>query len=245
VANANAPKINGHQTDAPKTEDVPKLVPRTTVNTPAQTAQDAPKIEDPPPPAKLQPAVSSPSTAPPTVAQTAAAEGPQTPGETDRLQPKRNQATPPPAAQPADPQPARPRTLRQALAQRDQTPGVQMQQEGGVPQHAFTSSLDAKATPFGEYDAAIIDAVSQRWYELLESRRFAQDRTGKVMLRFRLKSDGSVIEMQTVENTVGELLGYLCQESIEEAAPFAKWPPDMVRMIGSNYREVTFTFYYY
>ena len=51
--------------------------------------------------------------------------------------------------------------------------------------------------------------------------------------------------MQTLENTVGELLGYLCQEAIEEAAPFAKWPPDMVRMIGANYREITFTFYYY
>ncbi len=120
-----------------------------------------------------------------------------------------------------------------------------MQQDGGVPRHAFTSSLDAKATPFGEYDAAIIEAVSQRWYDLLDSRRFAQDRNGKVMLRFKLKSDGSVIEVQTLENTVGDLLGYLCQEAIEEAAPFAKWPPDMVRMIGANYREVTFTFYYY
>jgi hypothetical protein len=182
------------------------------------------------------------------VAQTEAAEVPQTPGETARLQPKRNQATPSPTptAKPSsDPQPERPRTLRQALAQRDQSPGMQMQQAGGVPQHAFTSSLDAKATPFGEYDAAIIDAVSSRWYQLLESRRFAEDRTGKVTLRFKLKSDGSVIEMETVENTVGELLGYLCQESIEEAAPFAKWPPDMVRMIGSNFREVTFTFYYY
>ena len=65
------------------------------------------------------------------------------------------------------------------------------------------------------------------------------------MLQFKLKPDGSVIEMQTTDNSVGELLGYLCQEAIEEAAPFAKWPPDMVRMIGANYREITFTFYYY
>jgi hypothetical protein len=51
--------------------------------------------------------------------------------------------------------------------------------------------------------------------------------------------------METLENNVGEVLGYLCQESVEEAAPFAKWPPDMVRMIGQNYRDITFTFYYY
>ena len=80
---------------------------------------------------------------------------------------------------------------------------------------------------------------------MLDSRRFAQDRSGKVILRFKLKSDGTIIEMQTLENNVGQLLGYLCQEAIEEAAPFAKWPQDMVAMIGSNYREITFTFYYY
>jgi hypothetical protein len=50
--------------------------------------------------------------------------------------------------------------------------------------------------------------------------------------------------MQMVDNTVGELLGYLCQEAIEEAAPFAKWPPDMVRLFGTNSRPVTFTFDY-
>jgi len=120
-----------------------------------------------------------------------------------------------------------------------------MQQDGGAARHAMWSSLDVKATPFGDYDRAIIEAVSQRWYDLLDNHRYAEDRDGKVMLRFKLKPDGSVIEMETLENNVGEVLGYLCQESVEEAAPFAKWPPDMVRMIGQNYRDITFTFYYY
>jgi len=97
-------------------------------------------------------------------------------------------------------------------------PGRKMQQAGGVPRRAMWSSLDAKATPFGDYDRAIIEAVSQRWYDLLDSRRFAQDRSGKVILRFKLKPDGTIIEMQTTDNTVGELLGYLCHEAIEEAA---------------------------
>jgi hypothetical protein len=47
------------------------------------------------------------------------------------------------------------------------------------------------------------------------------------------------------ENTVGDVWGYLCQESIEESAPFAKWPTDMVRKIGANYLQVSYTFYYY
>jgi hypothetical protein len=71
------------------------------------------------------------------------------------------------------------------------------------------------------------------------------DRTGKVTLQFKLKSDGNVVEMQTIENTVGTLLGSVCRSSIEEAAPFAPWPADMQRMIGANFREITFTFYYY
>jgi len=48
-----------------------------------------------------------------------------------------------------------------------------------------------------------------------------------------------------LENTVGELLGYVCAESVSEAAPFGKWPADMKRMINANFREITFTFYYY
>ena len=120
-----------------------------------------------------------------------------------------------------------------------------MQQDGGVPRRAMWSSLDVKATAFGDYDRELIEAVQQRWDDLLDNHRYAEDRDGKVILRFKLKPDGTVIEMQTLDNNVGEVLGYLCQEAIEEAAPFAKWPPDMVRMIGTNYRDITFTFYYY
>jgi len=253
TANTTAPKINGAQTYMPKTEDAARPTKAATPETPKpaektppaeetppakETPKDAAKPDNAPKYSSLQPSMPAPT--PPDDRP----EGPQTPGETDRPRPKPATPTPTPATTAATP-PVRPRTLKQALAQRDQLPGQQMKQEGGVPRHNMTSSLDVKATPFGEYDRAIIEAVSQRWYDLLDQKRFAQDRNGRVTLRFKLKSDGSVIEMRTLDNTVGELLGYLCQESVEEAAPFAKWPPDMVRMIGANYREVTFTFYYY
>ena len=143
------------------------------------------------------------------------------------------------------PQP-RPRTLNQARAQQaNRLPGVQMRQDGGVRRLEIGPSLDVKATAFGAYDAAIVEAVSQRWYDLLDSRQFAQDRTGKVTLRFRLNYDGTVTGMEVPENTVGDLLSLVCREAIEESAPFAPWPGDMRRMVGQNYREITFTFYYY
>lgn len=220
-ANANVPVITGKQKDVPKTEDVPKLVKKD---------ETSPKPDNSSPFNKLQPS-------PPKPAQTEATETPQKPGETDLLKPKKETTTPT--------QLERPRTLNQALAMRHQLPGERMQQDGGVSRHAQHTAMDVKATPFGEYDRAIIEAVTQRWYDLLDQHRYADDRTGKVTLRFKLLSDGTVIEMQTEDNTVGDFLGYLCQESIEQAAPFGKWPPDMVRMIGANSRDITFTFYYY
>ena len=140
----------------------------------------------------------------------------------------------------------RPRTIKQAIAQQSQRlPGQQMKQEGGTRRSALVSSLDVKATPFGDYDSKFIEAVTQRWYDLLDSRQFAMDRSGKVTLRFHLNYDGSITDMQVLENTVGDVLGYVCQKAVTDPAPFAPWPADMRRIIGENYREITFTFYYY
>ena len=221
-SNKNSRAANPDTGDAnvPKLNGKQKDVPKTV---------DAPQLSKPQPSAPPQPQV----------AQQEPSEKPQPPGDLFPLKPTKS------TTQQPTPQPERPRTLRQALAQRDQLPGQMMQQAGGVPRHALWSSLDAKATPFGDYDRAIIEAVTQRWYDLLDNHHYAEDRDGKVTLRFKLKPDGTIIEMQPLENTVGDMLGYLCQEAIEEAAPFGKWPPDMVRMIGANYREITFTFYYY
>ena len=224
VADANQPKLNGKQKDVPKTEDVTRL----------------PALQPAPPPPQAQPAEPAKAVQP---AKPAEAEKVQPSGDLDLVKPKLEPALAKPQAQPV---PERPRTLKQARAQRsEQLPGQQMQQDGGVRRQSVRSSLDAKATPFGAYDRAIVEAVTQRWYDMLDSRKFAQDRTGKVVVRFKLKFDGTITEMQTLENTVGELLGYVCQEAVQEAAPFGAWPPDMRRMVGANYREIGFTFYYY
>jgi outer membrane biosynthesis protein TonB len=170
--------------------------------------------------------------------------------------PEKEQQESKPAVQPGDlalakpqelqpQQPPRPRTIREALAQQSRLPGVQMRQDGGAHRIELQSSFDAKATPFGAYDAAFIEAVQQHWYDLLDSQKFAQDRTGKVTVQFHLNYDGTVTEMKVLDNNVGELLGYVCQQAIAEPAPFAAWPSDMRRMVGENFREITFTFYYY
>jgi hypothetical protein len=178
---------------------------------------------------KLQPAAPTP---PPQKLQPAVQPGDLTLGKSENSQ--------------KQPEPERPRTIKQAIAQQShQLPGQQMKQDGGMHRQALVSSLDVKATPFGEYDAAFIAAVSQRWYDLLDSRQFAMDRSGKVTLRFHLNYDGSIADMKVLENTVGDVLGYVCQKAVTDPAPFSPWPGEMRRLIGENYREITFTFYYY
>jgi hypothetical protein len=151
-----------------------------------------------------------------------------------------------PSPEKTEEKPERPRTLKEALAQHSGLmPSMQLQQDGGTRRQALQPSFDAKSTPFGDYDRRFIDAVTSRWYGLLDSQKFSQDRSGKVTLQFHLNYDGSISDMKIVENTVGDLLGYVCSEAVTDPSPFEKWPSDMRRMVGANFREITFTFYYY
>lgn len=135
----------------------------------------------------------------------------------------------------------RPRTLADARAQRNLV-GEPIKQEGGVKRPGKIA-FDVKATSFGVYDALFIEAVQQRWYDLIDSTQSAQ-RSGKVVLEFRLYYDGRIAEMQENGNEVGELLGLLCQRAVLDPAPFPRWPSDMRREISRDFREIKFTFYY-
>jgi outer membrane biosynthesis protein TonB len=141
-------------------------------------------------------------------------------------------------------QEARPRTLAEARAQMKQTPGVMSRQDGGAAHRALRASLDAIGTKSGAYDAAIVEAIQQFWYNELDSQKFALDGTGKVRIEFKLNYDGTVTELKETENTVGFELGLVCQEAISGPAPFAKWTTEMRQEYG-NFRVITFTFYYY
>jgi hypothetical protein len=119
-----------------------------------------------------------------------------------------------------------------------------MRQDGGVQRHATVPSLDVKLTGFGDYDAALVAAITQRWYDLLDSQQFALDRSGKVVLQFRLHQDGTITDMTVAQNSVGDLLGYVCEKAVTDPAPFAKWPVDM-RLKLHDSADMQFTFYYY
>jgi hypothetical protein len=259
---AEKPKIEGKQDKVPKTADLVKATP------PPQPLQPAPppKVEPPPPkieppPPKPEPVVVKPE---PVVAKVEPTPPPK-PAERGDLEPikqvaaakpapvvpKAVPAPSPPPAPAVEPPPARarPRTVAQAQAQQgadspSALQGEKMQQEGGVRRFSIAATPDSRGTPLGSYDARFIQAVQKCWYALLEEQRFGLDRMGKVVLDFRLTYDGRITNLNRVESSVGELYSALCELAITKPAPFEKWPPEIRRLIGANYREVRFTFYY-
>ena len=99
------------------------------------------------------------------------------------------------------------------------------------------------ATPFGSYDRAFIEAVETRWHHLLDNNLITP-RSGKVACEFKLTYDGRIIDMKIQDNEVGEILTMLCRGAIEDNQLYPKWPDDMRRAIGTNTRDIRFTFYY-
>ena len=105
------------------------------------------------------------------------------------------------------------------------------------------SAFNVAGSPFGEYDKALIFAVQSRWYAVLNEKRM-DVHAGTVVLQFDLRADGTVANMTTKENNVGFDLGLYCEKAIVESAPFAPLPEGLRRLIGSDAREIMFTFYY-
>ena len=212
------PKIDGKQTEVVKTETIPREK-----FTPLQPSRPAQQPQEPQPEIKPKPAY--------------------TPGDLTLAKPSPTPRTTEGDASEA--KPPRPRTIREALAQQQDSrpPGEKMKQEGGVRRKAEISGVDTKATAFGAYDAALVDAISQRWYTLLDEREYASDSRGKVVLQFRLHYDGRITDMNVAENTSSEVLSLICQKAVLDPAPFAAWPSDMRRTLGDT-RNIQFTFFY-
>jgi hypothetical protein len=222
---ADVPKIEGTQTHVLRTTDnaKPQPKPMQPAPTPAPDPK-APEPQEPEPKPKAAPEVGDLALAKP---QPKSLEPNKSEG--DSVAPKPRE---------------KPRTLREAMQRNPTLAGQKMQQEGGVQKRAHVSMLDAKGSPFGNYDNVFIAMVQERWYNLLENNHFMMDRRGKVVLTFRLHFDGRITQLEEGENGVGDVLGLLCQKAILDPSPFPKWPTEMRQRVGLDYRDVRFTFYY-
>ncbi|MFM7805107.1 MAG: hypothetical protein ACKPGK_11500 [Verrucomicrobiota bacterium] len=234
------PEITGVQKTMPKTFDTARPSP-----TPPQVQ---PK-EEPEVPATPETAVRQEKKE----AQPAQPQGGiRDPGETQlaKVEPKAAAPQPQPERQAVQAQEAgAPRRkpikrLAQAMEQKGIVRGEKMLQQGGASRFSISPSFDVKSTPFGEYDLRMIAAVQERWWALLEERHYALERTGKLVLKFRLHGDGSISQMTTAESTVGETLSFTCEAAVMGASPFGRWP-SVLKAQALDPREITFTFHYY
>lgn len=240
------PKVEGNQERVPQTMEKARPQPEPLQATPPPAETPPPVVAEakPPPAPEAKPEPTPPAPEPVRPAEPVAKPGDLAyakPAEHERREPESKPAERP--ERPPAPM-SRPRRLDAARRQIAGLAGEKMKQPGGVKRFALEPSFDVRATPFGAYDAAIIAAIQKRWYDLLDQREFTATYAGKVVLEFRLNSDGRVTEMKVSENGVTEILGLLCQRAVQDPAPFAPWPPDLRRLVGKEYREVRFTFYY-
>jgi hypothetical protein len=227
------PKITGTQDDVIKTKEKPRTRPEPLI--PSAPLQPQPQFNETTAETDPQPE----------------SKPPVKPGdlETARPRPDAITAVEPvlvPETKPQAPARQRPRRLGD-VAQAEAKTGIageRMRQDGGARRYALESSLDVRATPFGTYDNAIIAAIQQRWWDLLDQRDFARSEIGSVVLEFRLHSNGRVSAMNVSESGVSDILALFCQRAVMDPAPFAPWPSDMRRLIGSDVRDVRFTFHY-
>jgi hypothetical protein len=210
------PKISGKQTEMLRTETVVKSQLDKTQPAVAQAPQDQPDLH------------ARPRTAAP-------------PGDLVMAKPEMN-----PRQDTGTEEVSRPRTIKEALARqnRNQLVGEQMQTEGGVDRIRIDPGFDVKATPFGAYDEALILAVQDRWYALLENTGYDYHGHGKVTVEFKLNYDGRITDAKVVDSTVDEMLSVLCQKAINDPSPFDKWPREMRLKINKDYRDMHFTFFY-
>jgi len=137
----------------------------------------------------------------------------------------------------------RPRTIKEAMLQKNLSPGKRSQQDGGVAKRGHISE-DVKVTGFGVYDRAFIDAVRDRWYNLLGSLSYEGYREGKVVVQFTLNFKGEISDVTVLESTVTETLKLMCEKAILDPAPFEKWTREMRLAVGEDSRRITFTFNY-
>lgn len=227
---SNAPKIEGSQQKVVRTFDTLKPQPDAQPPAPVSSAP----VETPKPVAEATP---KPKTAPEAgdfetarPAPKAITEKGEANSQAESKQPQVRQ---------------RPRTLAQARQMKGIIEGKTMKQDGGVARSAEVALLDVEGKSFGAYDAGVVAAIQSRWYGLLEDRQYALERSGRVVLEFRLQQDGRITDMKVLDNDVGDFWALICQKAVEDPAPYPKWPAEMRREIGRDYREVRFTFHYF
>ncbi len=103
-------------------------------------------------------------------------------------------------------------------------------------------AIDATFSEFGEYQQQFYAAIQTGWYQEIE---FFQpiDTATRVHVRFRIKSDGTVDQVEAVQSTASKLATVICETAITKRSPFRPWTKEMVEVFGHE-RWLNVVFHY-
>ncbi|MBL9169709.1 MAG: hypothetical protein JNN07_18355 [Verrucomicrobiales bacterium] len=112
----------------------------------------------------------------------------------------------------------------------------------GIPDSAQPRN-DLNLSPFNDYDRVVITAIRKSWWRLC--RKSAQtSKTGRVVLTFKLRFDGTIGDLKVQRSEVPESQVILCKRAVLEAGPFKAWTKAMHEKVGADNRPVTMSFDY-
>lgn len=103
-------------------------------------------------------------------------------------------------------------------------------------------AIDASFSEFGEYEQQFYAAVQIGWYQEIEFFR-PIDTGARVHVRFRMKADGTVDEVEAVETTASKVATLICETAITKRSPFRPWSREMIEVFGRE-RWINVVFHY-
>lgn len=103
-------------------------------------------------------------------------------------------------------------------------------------------AIDASFSEFGEYEQQFYAAVQIGWYQEIEFFR-PIDTGARVHVRFRMRADGTVDEVEAVETTASKIATLICETAITKRSPFRPWSREMIEVFGRE-RWINVVFHY-
>lgn len=103
-------------------------------------------------------------------------------------------------------------------------------------------AIDATFSEFGEYEQQFYAVVQTAWYQEIEFFRPIDTGT-RVHVRFRMRADGSVDQLETVDTTASKIASLICETAITKRSPFRPWSKEMVEVFGRE-RWINIVFHY-
>jgi hypothetical protein len=104
-------------------------------------------------------------------------------------------------------------------------------------------AYDAKWSAYGEYMQKFVESVDIQWQRIIQQSNIYPVAGTKVVVKFRMDSEGDIPEIISVESSGGRVAKDACVSAIVARAPYGAWPEDMISVLGKS-QEITFTFNY-